>query len=217
MNMQELKSFFREKKWKDLKKSDWVVIGLIGVLLLVIAMPMEERKSEEKSRENAGGQVVYDSSNTEGAGQEKGLENGTGGMTEDAYVEYLEKKLEAVLGQMDGVGNVEVMITVSDRGEYVVEKDTNSVGTITTEEDSAGGSRTVSENTVEEATIYVENGEETYPYIQKEKMPTVEGVVVVAEGGGNSLVVSNISESVKALLPVEAHRIKVVKMCSKEE
>ena len=98
MNMQELKSFFREKKWKDLKKSDWVVIGLIGVLLLVIAMPMEERKSEEKSRENAGGQVVYDSSNTEGAGQEKGLENGTGGMTEDAYVEYLEKKLEAVLG-----------------------------------------------------------------------------------------------------------------------
>ena len=118
---------------------------------------------------------------------------------------------------MDGVGNVEVMITVSDRGEYVVEKDTNSVGTITTEEDSAGGSRTVSENTVEEATIYVENGEETYPYIQKEKMPTVEGVVVVAEGGGNSLVVSNISESVKALLPVEAHRIKVVKMCSKEE
>ena len=217
MNMQELKSFFREKKWKDLKKSDWVVIGLIGVLLLVIAMPMEERKSEEKSRENAGGQVVYDSSNTEGAGQEKGLENGTGGMTEDAYVEYLEKKLEAVLGQMDGVGNVEVMITVSDRGEYVVEKDTNSVGTITTEEDSAGGSRTVSENTVEEATIYVENGEETYPYIQKEKMPTVEGVVVVAEGGGNSLVVSNISESVKELLPVEAHRIKVVKMCSKEE
>ena len=217
MNMQELKSFFREKKWKDLKKSDWVVIGLIGVLLLVIAMPMEERKSEEKSRENAGGQVVYDSSNTEGAGQEKGLENGTGGMTEDAYVEYLEKKLEAVLGQMDGVGNVEVMITVSDRGEYVVEKDTNSVGTIKTEEDSAGGSRTVSENTVEEATIYVENGEETYPYIQKEKMPTVEGVVVVAEGGGNSLVVSNISESVKALLPVEAHRIKVVKMCSKEE
>lgn len=217
MNMQELKSFFREKKWKDLKKSDWVVIGLIGVLLLVIAMPMEERKSEEKSRENAGGQVVYDSSNTEGAGQEKGLENGTGGMTEDAYVEYLEKKLEAVLGQMDGVGNVEVMITVSDRGEYVVEKDTNSVGTITTEKDSAGGSRTVSENTVEEATIYVENGEETYPYIQKEKMPTVEGVVVVAEGGGNSLVVSNISESVKALLPVEAHRIKVVKMCSKEE
>ena len=217
MNMQELKSFFREKKWKDLKKSDWVVIGLIGVLLLVIAMPMEERKSEEKSRENAGGQVVYDSSNTEGAGQEKGLENGTGGMTEDAYVEYLEKKLEAVLGQMDGVVNVEVMIKVSDRGEYVVEKYTNSVGTITTEEDSAGGSRTVSENTVEEATIYVENGEETYPYIQKEKMPTVEGVVVVAEGGGNSLVVSNISESVKALLPVEAHRIKVVKMCSKEE
>ncbi len=217
MNIQELKSFFRDKKWKDLKKSDWVVVGLIGVLLLVIVMPMEERKTKEVSRGSAMGQEESDSCIMEGTGQEKNSRSGNGGTTEDAYVEYLEEKLEAVLGKMDGVGDVEVMITISDMGEYVVEKDTNSVGTVTTEEDSAGGSRTVSENTLEESTIYVENGDETYPYVQKEKMPTVEGVVVVAEGGGNSVVVSNISESVKALLPVEAHRIKVVKMCSKEE
>lgn len=217
MNMQKWKSFFQEKKWKNLKKSDWVVIGLIGVLLLVVAMPMEKRKTEEQSAGNRKEQAVSDSSTIDGVVQKSNSEGGKRGTTEDAYVEYLEEKLEAVLGQMDGVGDVEVMITISDMGEYVVEKDKNSSGTVTTETDSAGGSRTVSENTVEEETIYVENGDETYPYIQKEKLPTVEGVVVVAEGGGNSVVVSNISESVKALLPVEAHRIKVVKMCSKEE
>lgn len=216
MNIQGVTRFLQERKWKDLKKSDWLVVGLVGILLLVIAMPIEERKTEEKAQESATEQTV-NRKTVDGTSQENDLENSGREMTEDTYTEYLEEKLEAVLGQMEGVGDVEVMITISDMGECVVEKDTNSVATVTTEEDSVGGSRTVSETTVEEATIYVEKGDETYPYIQKEKMPTVEGVVVVAQGGGNSVVVSNISEAVKALLPVEAHRIKVVKMCSKEE
>ncbi len=216
MNMQELKRFFLEKKWKELKKSDWMVVGLIGILLFIIAMPLEEREKERETPENLG-DATAGSSTADEMERENGSGKETAGMTEEAYVEYLEERLEAVLGQMDGVGAVEVMITVSDTGEYVVEKDTNRVETVTTEADSSGGSRTVSEHTMDEVTIYVENGEETYPYIQKEKLPTVEGVVIVAEGGGNSVVVSNISESVKALLPVEAHRIKVVKMCSKEE
>ena len=53
--------------------------------------------------------------------------------------------------------------------------------------------------------------------VQKETLPTVAGVVVVAEGGGNPAAVSEISESVQALLKVEPHRIRVVKMCSREE
>ena len=140
----------------------------------------------------------------------------TGGRSEE-YVTYLENKLEEVLSQMDGVGRVEVMITVSDGGESVVEKDRASTATTTTENDSAGGSRTISEQNAEEQTIYVETENETYPYVQKENLPTVIGVVVVAEGGGNSTVISDISDAVEALLPVEAHRIKVVKMCSKED
>ena len=59
--------------------------------------------------------------------------------------------------------------------------------------------------------------DEKYPYVQKETLPTVAGVVVVAEGGGNPAAVSEISESVQALLKVEPHRIRVVKMCSREE
>lgn len=219
--MQWWNEFLRQKKWKQLKKSDWVVLALVGVLLLVIAIPLEGEKEVGESesgiarsaqgQENIGG--------TSGVGEE-GRENdsaNTGSKAEEQYVTYLENKLERVLAKMEGVGAVEVMITVSDAGESVIEKDRESTATTTTESDSAGGSRTVSEQNTKEQTIYIENGEETYPYVQKEKLPTVEGVVVVAEGGGNSVVISNISESVEALLPVEAHRIKVVKMCSKEE
>lgn len=39
----------------------------------------------------------------------------------------------------------------------------------------------------------------------------VEGVAVVASGGGNSVVVQNITEVVEALFDVETHKIKVIR------
>ena len=41
---------------------------------------------------------------------------------------------------------------------------------------------------------------------------TVEGVVIVAEGGGNGSVASNITSALEALLGIPAHKIKVLKM-----
>lgn len=203
MDSRRILEYLKPEKWKNMKKSDWAVLGLVGILLLVIAMPMET-KEEMKNCE--------DSSEVSISQREDGRSS-----TEDDYVSGMEARLEEVLGQMEGVGKVKVMITVSDAGERVVEKDRISENSVTTETDSAGGSRSVTENGDEEETIYVKTGDETTPYVQKQKMPTVEGVVVVAEGGDKSRVAANISESVMALLPVEAHRIKVVKMCSKEE
>ncbi|MEI3340576.1 MAG: hypothetical protein V8R80_12125 [Eubacterium sp.] len=42
--------------------------------------------------------------------------------------------------------------------------------------------------------------------------PEIEGILVVAQGGGNTAVAENISEAAQALFSVEAHKIKVVKM-----
>ena len=36
---QFLKQFIENKKWKQIKKSDWIVLALAGVLLLVISLP----------------------------------------------------------------------------------------------------------------------------------------------------------------------------------
>ena len=44
-----------------------------------------------------------------------------------------------------------------------------------------------------------------------------EGVLVVAEGGDDPRVISDISDTVMALFRVEAHKIKVVKMSSSRE
>lgn len=211
MDKQRILDLLKPENWKKMKKGDWAVLGLVGILLLVIAMPMETK--EEQTLNDASGTLKCVDTSEIGSSQG---ENGKSS-AEDVYVSGMEARLEEVLGQMEGVGKVKVMITVSDAGESVVEKDRISENSVTTETDSAGGSRSVTESGEEEETIYVKTGDETTPYVQKQKMPTVEGVVVVAEGGDKSRVAANISESVMALLPVEAHRIKVVKMCSKEE
>ncbi len=199
--MEKFREFFRQKGWKRLKKSDWAAIALLGVLLLIIAMPSGSKTAVNKTDnfETVSGTEAEETTEKED------------------YSAYLENKLERVLAQMEGVGRVTVMITVSDNGESVVEKDASGSSTTTTENDSSGGVRTVTEEQSSETTVYLETDGESRPYVQKEKLPSIEGVIVVAEGGGNSRIVSEISEAVEALFSVEAHKIKVVKMSSKEE
>lgn len=203
--MNRLKLFLEKGRWKQLKKSDWVVIALAGILLLIIAIPTGSTTKKKTAGEE------------EAAAVEKSSENGKEQDWKSSYVAGLETELEEVLAKMDGVGDVRVMITVSDNGEQIVEKDASGTSTTTMETDSGGGSRTVTEDNTEETTVYVEKEDETYPYIRKEVLPSIDGIVVVAEGGGNPGVVSDISDAVEALFSVEAHRIKVVKMCSKED
>ena len=117
---------------------------------------------------------------------------------------------------MEGVGETEVMITLSDSGETIVEKDQKEQENRIEESDAGGGTRTTTEQETEETTVYVENGSEKQPYVTKEVLPKVEGVLVVAEGG-EPRVISDISDTVMALFRVEAQKIKVVKMSSSRE
>jgi len=199
--------------WKNIKKSDWLVLGLIGAILLVIMLP-------EGSSEGSGG-VFGNAKNTVGTTMQMtdGNEVSKAGMMDggekdkvEKYVSNLEEKLETVLGEMEGVGKVKVMITLSDYGEAIVEKDTVDKTNTINETDSNGGSRNTFEREIQSETVQIENDSGTYPYVGKEMLPTIEGIVVVAEGGGNATVVSQISKAAMALFPIEAHKIIVVKM-----
>ena len=210
---EKLKRVLQNKKWRSWKKSDWLLLALAGILLLVIALPVESGDGTEEKAYN----TAQEEKETSGGSGRTASGSQTSEEGEQEYVQYLEKKLENILMQMDGVGRVDVMITVSDGGEQIVEKDKKTTSSSTGERDSGGGERSVTEQAGEDSTVYVEIADEKYPYVQKETLPTVAGVVVVAEGGGNPAAVSEISESVQALLKVEPHRIRVVKMCSREE
>lgn len=194
----------RQFDWKNIKKTDWIVLGLIGAILLVIMLPEGNSGGNTGNRSNIGSvEKVSAEEEISGLPEKNDAEK---------YVSYLEEKLEDVLREMEGVGKVKVMITLSDSGETIVEKDTVDITNTVDETDSNGGSRNSNERELQSETVRVESGSNSYPYVGKEILPTIEGVVVVAEGGGNAMVVSQISKAAMALFPIEAHKIIVVKM-----
>lgn len=92
-----------------------------------------------------------------------------------------------------------VMITVKDKGEKVVARDSASSHSSSTAENG-----TVSDSySMDSTTVY--DGEDM-PYETKELLPEVEGIVVVAQGADNITVESKIYQTVKALFQVDAHK-----------
>lgn len=188
------------KKW--FRRDNLLLVILGGVLLFIIALPTGEKNVEE-------------SQNTKVAYEETGMMPGTQQKTKtEDFARGLEEQLEVILAQMSGVGKVKVMITLKSSEELVVEKDEPVNRSNTNESDSAGGNRIITQVESGETTVYSNAGGNSEPYVIKTISPTVEGVVVVAQGAGDGTVNQNITEMVQALFGVEAHKVKVVKMAS---
>lgn len=154
------------EKW--MKKENLGVLLLVGLLLLVIALPTRQGNENTNTEENT---QVTDQS-----------------LQEQDWQTKMEKRLVEVLEQVQGVGKAEVFLTCEGTQEKVVEKD-------------------------EAETVYERDsrGNQT-PYVSSEIYPQVTGVLVVAQGGDDPVVIQNIQEAVQVLFQVEAHKIKVMKM-----
>lgn len=193
----KMQDFMQKIKEKKLKRSDWLILVLAGILILIIALPTDtkEKKQAEEAKENIS------------------KENNT----MEASKDEIERKLEDILEKIDGAGDVKVMITYQDSGTQVVEKDKNTSENSLEESDTTGGVRSTKEQQLQESTVYEEADAGNTPFVSKELLPKVEGILIVASGGDNQKVKQNISEAVLALFQVEAHRIKIVKMSGLED
>ena len=179
------------------KKGSPSLIGLLtGLLLLVVAWPDGSRK---KTTEQDAVTV-------------QGSRADTQQQSADQRAKALERRLENVLSQVQGVGNVTVMITLRTQGENIVEKDKRTSQNKSTQDADSSGKSSADASEQEENTVYEkrENGEEL-PYVKEVKEPEVAGVIVAAEGGENAQTAADITEAVMALFGIEAHKIKVMK------
>lgn len=200
---------FIEKKGleKWFRRDNMLILVLAGVLLFVIALPTKDSRGTSDSSSG------YQSLSREGAGAAgQQAEQAAEELSEEQYGAAMEARLTEVLSGMDGVGRVQVMITIKESRELVVEKEQPVSRSSTNENDSQGGSRVVNQVQSEENTVYRTEGSESEPYVIKTISPQVEGVLVVAEGAGTGTVNRTIVEIVQALFGVEAHKVKVVKM-----
>lgn len=192
--MSDIKAWLQ--KLKEGKGNLWLTCLLLGLLLLVITIPAGDETPPE---------AVADGTSAEGAENVNEITN----VQKDAA--SLERRLESMLRQVEGVGEVEVMITLCSSGEKIVEKDVRSTDG-ESEQSQADQSGSASSGEREESTIYerLAGGAEV-PYVKEVREPRVEGVVVAAEGGGNSVTAAEITNAVMALFGIDAHKIVVMK------
>ena len=179
-------------------KNNLVVVVLIGILLMVIAIPVKKNDANVPEKPV---NIETEEINNDGFY-----------IDEESYVENMEKRLEAALSRLEGAGEVKVMITLSSSAEVVLQKDAAASLSETEENDGEGGSRYIKVQDMEETTVYTSEGSRSVPYVVKTITPKVEGVIVLAEGAGEGNVSMEILDAVRVIFGIEAHRVKVLKL-----
>lgn len=187
---------------KDIKPTNLAVIFLCGLALLVLSFPnlgnMFANSKEKKVVSNQGLETIPTNPESNKA---------------ETYTDTLEKKLEKSLALVEGIGKVEVMITLKSSKEIVTLKDSPYTQESMNEVDGEGGSRISSSIIKDDTTVLVNSGSgDNVPYVIKEIEPEISGVVVIAEGGEDAILKTEITEAVQVLFNVPVHKIKVMKM-----
>lgn len=191
-----LKNIFKPENKK--LKTNILTAFMIGILLIIVGNTFFENNHKQLQ------QVSKES-------QEK--------ITEDSNIQYdkternLEKRLETIFSQVEGAGQLKVMVTMSCSSEIVVAQEVKKEQTTTEEQAQQGDVRKIQSEKSENKIVMAEDkdGKGT-PLILKEEVPKIEGIVIVAQGGDNALVKDALVKAAQALLNLPAHKVQVLKM-----
>lgn len=196
-----------KSKWlSELKKIGFLRLGLLAVaaiILIICSLPQNQL------------------SNLNQAGTYSNQAQSMGSSLDTSLFSYeLEKRLEQILGGMEGITSVDVMITLSATSEKVLEK---SIQLEENKQEIEKGSGESLEKSVTSSlskkneALLTGNTSGSMPYIIKEMSPSIQGVVVAARGNITQTKIREISEAVQALFGIEAHKIKVIEKKSQAE
>ena len=151
-------------KEKILKKENMLIFALVGILLLVIAIPIDSGNSKEEKADDS---KIKDNNDK--------MDEDYTDVTKDEALEYslaMEERIEEFLSCMDGVGEVQVMVTLAASKELIVEKDEPVIRSTVTETDGSGGTRSTNESNYDYETIYqTDSNGNKIPYVIKQVEP----------------------------------------------
>lgn len=197
--IEKLKKMFSKEEGNSKKKIENITVFIIILIVTIVAInyiwsdDKSKRESNYIPEVKGSNEVVQVSSNT----------------SEDE----IEKKLASILSNIQGVGKVKVMLTYSETSTYVPIYNENTKGSNTTETDSTGGSRTISEEDRQKEVIYKEDSSgNKEPVTQSIISPKIEGAIITAQGADSSEVKSNIIQAVEAATGIPTHKVQVFKM-----
>lgn len=126
------------------------------------------------------------------------------------YVTQLEERMTNLVGQVQGVGRCEVMVTAETGVEFVyaVEENENASQTNSYEGDEMR--RETQQQNYEQKYIVVDAGSgKKEALLKTQKQPSIQGVVVVCEGASSMVVQERVTRVVTTALGIPYNRVCV--------
>ena len=178
-----------------------IVLVIITVVIINIIWNGDKTTNKEQSNNDTSKQLATTNNQTVNQNQIQGTSESN-----------LETRLEEILSQIQGVGEVKVLLHYSEWSEVVAMYNVTSRSSNTQETDTEGGSRTIQETDTQKDIIYQEENGEKTPITQKIVQPKIEGAIITAKGASQANVKTNIIQAVEAVTGLATHKIQVFEM-----
>jgi len=204
-------------KWRPGKKPERSGIPLTdgqrrltGALLLLILTAVLMLQLTSHNKDPSPAASLWNTPSSTNGGAEPAL--GGGSAASPSYEEQVERKLAAILSRIEGVGSVEVMVSLSTGSRLELAQDIDGDETVTEETDTQGGKRRVVSKRWNERVVVIRDGQKNgdSPIVLAEHRPLVAGVLVVADGAKDPTLRLLISRAVETAIGVPPHRVTVV-------
>ena len=195
--IEKVKALAKRKGDKDNKKT--IEIILIITIIAINTIWKKDNKTESNKNTNTLGKQLADT-------------NQIVDVNSKVADDDTEERLKNILSKIEGVGNVDVLITYSRTSQIVPLYNEDLTESITEETDKEGGTRKINENSTKKDIIYQEDNGEKTPITQSIISPKIEGAIITAEGASNAEIKSNIISAVEAVTGIGSHKIQVFEM-----
>lgn len=187
---------------KKIENLVFFVIILI-ITIVIINYIWNGNKSSNKTITNSAGKQL---ATTQSSQNQKQTQN------ESSNKEDLEERLEMILSNIKGVGDVKVFINYSESSESVAMYNENSKTSVTEETDTSGGIRKVEETDSQKEMVYQEENGTKTPIVQKTIEPKIEGAIITAKGASDINIKTSIIQAVEAATGLATHKVQVFEM-----
>ncbi len=124
----------------------------------------------------------------------------------------LELRLEKILSQVQGAGQVEVSVFLAAGPSYEYATNVSDNQRVVDEKDQGGGIRLTTEHNSSEQHVLIRGNQAGLekPIVLKETRPKILGVLVVADGAGDIKIKNKLTRAIEIALGLEIHRIQVL-------
>ena len=138
-----------------------------------------------------------------GSGSTASPSKNSGSAESAGEAQELAQELEEILGRMEGVGQVQVLLTVQDDGQRQLAADG--------ELSYSGSPQAPEDYRRTSETVLVDGAQGDEPVVTQRTSPTYRGALVVCQGGGQASVRLAVTEAVTVLTGLPADRVTVAK------